>query len=59
MTVEFVFSHCLSESEDNIIKELEIWCVNQFFNTMFMEAYYCCLAYKPAQKPALMAPIEL
>ena len=58
-TAEFFFSHCLADSEDNIIKQLEIWGVNQFFNTMVMETHYWCSAYKPAQEPALMPPIEL
>ena len=57
-TAEFFFSHCLADSEDNIIKQLEVWGVNQFFNTMVMETHYWCSAYKPAQELALMPPIE-
>ena len=58
-TAEFFFSHCLADSEDNIIKQLEVWGVSQFFNTMVMETHYWCSAYKPAQEIALMPPIEL
>ena len=58
-TADFFFSHCLADSEDNIFKQLEVWGVIHFLNTMVMETHYWCLAYKPVQEPALMPPIEL
>ena len=57
-TAEFFFSHCLAESEDDIVKQLEVWGVNQFFNTMVMETHYWCSAYKDPKEPALMPPVE-
>ena len=57
-TEEFFFSHCLAESEDDIVKQLEVWGVNQFFNTMVMETHYWCSAYKDPKEPALMPPVE-
>ena len=56
---EFFFSHCLADSEKNIIKQLEVWVVNQCFNTIVMEKHYWWSAYKPAKELALMPLMEL